>query len=136
MKINSKLRRYVARRLGIYSLVLGCIAVAVLTTGCVNTIPCRANLRLNIPATQKRTDELTIRMTEKLRQLDVIVKPVNIPLADSYRFQIGKSLESNLASVLQDLFKTTRVSSLPINDLTNSPFVLGTELVSYDLNGS
>lgn len=118
---------------GICGLVLGCIIVALLATGCVNTIPCQTNLRLNIPAAQKRTDELTIRMTEELRRLDVIVKPFKMPLSDSYKFQIGKSLEGNLATALQDLFRTTRVSSLPINDLTNSAFVLETELVNYDI---
>lgn len=115
------------------TLLLTVIVLAFIAMGCAQTIPYRSNLRLDIPATQKRADELTIRMTEKLRQLDVIVKPVNMPLTMSYEFQIGKSLEGNLTNALQDLFRTARVSSLPMDDLKSAPFVLDTDLVSYDI---
>jgi len=121
-------------RIRVCLLLLTGMTLAVFTTGCAQLIPCRANLRLNIPATQKRTDELTIRMTEELRRLDIIVRPSKMPLTMSYKFQIGKSLEGNLASALQDIFSTTRVSSLPINDLKLAPFVLETELVNWDIH--
>jgi len=116
-------------------LFLTSVTVAVFATGCTQVIPCRANLRLDIPAAQKRTDEVTIRMTDELRRLDVTIRPagVKIPLAMSYKFQIGKSLEGNLTSALQDLFRATRVSSLPMSDLASAPFVLETDLVSYDI---
>ena len=111
------------------------IILSLLTAGCVTTqpIPIHANLRLDIPAAQKQTDELTIRMTEELRRMNVTVHPIKMAMANSYSFEIGKSLESNLASALQDLFKTTRFSSLRLDDLSSSPFVLETELVNFEM---
>jgi hypothetical protein len=110
------------------------MAVTILVTGCAQLIPCQKNLTLDIPAAQKSTDELTIRMTEELRRLDVIIKPVKMPLTTSYKFQIGKSLESNLTSAFQDIFLTTQISSLPMSNLANSPFVLEVELLSCDIH--
>lgn len=118
------------------ALLLTGIALAILSSGCVKltqSIPYRANLRLDIPVAQKRTNELTIRLSEELRRKEVVVKPIKMPLTMSYRFQIGKSLEGNLRSALKGLFSTNRISSLPISELNSSPLVLETELVSYDL---
>lgn len=104
-----------------------------LLTGCTQSIPIRANLQLDIPATQKRTDELTIRMTEELRRMEINVQPIKMAMANSYKFEIGKSLESNLVSAFKYLFKSTSVSSLQLNDLSSLPFVLEADLVNFEM---
>lgn len=110
--------------------VLGVVLVA----GCVQQIPYRANLRLDIPAVEKQTDELTIRMSKELQSLVVTVKPIKIPGTIAYKFSIGKSLEANLTSTLSDLFSTVQVSTLPLSELGSQAIVLEVELVGYDFN--
>lgn len=107
------------------------LAMLVLVAGCAQTIPCQSNLRLDLPAGQKQTGKLTIRMADELRPLVVTVKPVKMPLTTSYKFQIGKTLEGNLTNTLGGLFQTVQVSTQAIEDIRSAPFVLEPELLDH-----
>lgn len=132
MKKNRNLRISRVKVTRSIRFLVGVLGV-VLLAGCAQTIPHKANLRLAIPAKEKRTEELTIRMSEELQSLVVTVKPIKIPAAMAYRFHIGKSLEANLTSVLSDLFGTVQISTLPLMELGAKDYVLEVKLVGYDL---
>ena len=133
MKMNRNLRTRRVKVVCPIRFLVGVLGM-VLLAGCVQTIPYRANLRLTIPAEERRTEELTIRMSEELRSLVIKVKPIDIPGTIAYKFLIGKSLEANLTNTLSDLFDTVHVSTLPLSELGAQASVLEVELVNYDLH--
>jgi hypothetical protein len=109
--------------------------VLIVFAGCAQTIPYKANLQLQpIPSEDKLNRNLTTLMSEKLKELVVTIKPIDIPGATAYRFQVGESMQTNFLNIFGQLFQDVKISTSSLIELSNTSYFLEVQLDNYDFH--
>lgn len=121
------------------TMLLLCLLVGSMlcVSGCwhfmTQSIPYDASLYLVNPAAFQTTDEdLIVHMDESLLSLREEVKPLDVPLATGYEFQIGSSLSANLKNVLDGAFRKVTIRTDSLDTLRGKSKVLDVKLAASD----
>jgi hypothetical protein len=109
--------------------------VLLVFAGCAQTIPYKGNLQIQpIPSEERIRGKLKTLMSEKLKGLVVTIKPVKMPGATSYKFQVGQSMQTNYLNTLGPLFQDVKISAQTLNELSNTDYFLEVQLINYDFH--
>jgi hypothetical protein len=98
------------------------------------TIPSTSNLKLRDAYYENLIEkDLIITMNKELYEKVLIVKPIKMPGAMGYEFQVGKAICSKLQFTMTDLFRAVNLDTSPIATAGSEDYLVNVDLKDHKI---